>query len=78
MHYVDRLDLFKVLSEDGKNLLEFEEETGELCSACKANSFYIVYSDFWVVCFYFSFYKNSVYLMIEICCFVKLLVVLGM
>ena len=43
---MDRLDLFKVLSEDGKNLLEFEEETGELCSACKENSFYIVYSDF--------------------------------
>jgi len=46
LHYVDRLDLFKVLSEDGKNLLEFEEETGELCSACKENSFSIVYSDF--------------------------------
>ena len=27
--FVDRLDLFKALSEDGKNLLEFEEETGE-------------------------------------------------
>lgn len=59
MHSFDRLDLFKVLSEDGKNLLEFEEETGELCSACKANSFHIVDSGFLGVCiFIFVFIKT--------------------